>query len=177
MQLTRFRNLILLQLLVASILINLSALGQYDTVYKHRIQGILIEYSNNFNGLIGNAKLSGVPKRLFIEPGLEGGIDELHIWGDTSFNYISVIREKEDSNTTRKVIFQLDKKLQIALGNQFKRYLGILSFSKETEIPITYKSENIQVTIIVGKINRNQYMSMLVFTGPFKYDIGIENKK
>lgn len=151
-------------ILTATFLIALFASGQSDTAYRYRVERVVKEYSNNFKGFIGKQKLSGVPKRLFVEPGIYDGIDELHIWGDTVLIYSSIIQEQGDSSTTRRKIVQLDEQLQIVLGPQFTRDIVNLSFSGEQEVPLTFKSEHIEVYVSVGKF-KDKYMALLAFKG------------
>lgn len=153
-----------LVILTASIFFAISAIGQNDTVFKQRVERVVSEYSNNFKGFIGKQKLSGVPKRLFVEPGLQDGIDEVHIWGDTIFIYSSVIQEQGDSSSTRRKIAQLDEQLQSALGSKFIREVGNLSFSGQQEVPLAFKSENIELYVSVGGF-KDKYMTLLAFKG------------
>ncbi|MFL5740420.1 MAG: hypothetical protein ACJ75B_09405 [Flavisolibacter sp.] len=154
-----------LRMFIAAIFFSLIAFAQSDTVFKQRVQRVLSEYSKDFRGFIGKQKLSGVPKRLFIEPGLQGGIDELHIWGDTIFIYSCVIQESAYSSSTRKRLTRLDEQLQNALGSQFTRKAGMLSFSQGQEMPLNFKSSNIEVYVMVGKFKENMYMTLLGFKG------------
>jgi hypothetical protein len=140
------------------------AYGQDNTISKTRIERVIKEYSDNFKGFIGEQKLSGIPKRISVEPGIYDGIDELHIWGDTVFIYSSVIQEQGDSSTTRRKIIQLDKQLQSILGPQFTREVVSLSFSEDQEVPLAFKSERIEVYVSVGKF-KDKYMALLAFKG------------
>lgn len=151
-------------ILTATFFIALFASGQSDTAYRQRVERVVKEYSNDFRGFIGNQKLSGVPKRLFVEPGIYDGIDELYIWGDTVFVYSSVIQEQGDSSTIRRKIVQLNEQLQGILGPQFTREVVKLSFSEEQEFPLTFKSEHIEIYISVGKF-KDKYMALLGFIG------------
>jgi hypothetical protein len=148
----------------ATIFLAFCASGQTDTLFKQRVGKIVSEYSNSFRGFTGNQKLSGVPKQLFVHPGLQGGIDELRIWDDTLFIYSSIILEQGDSSSTRRKVEQLDVQLQSALGPQFAREVLNLSFSGEQEVPLSYKSRNIEVYVSVGKF-KDKYMTLLAFKG------------
>jgi hypothetical protein len=152
-------------ILLLTIIIALSTAGQNDTAFPQRLQRVLLEYPNNFKRFIGNQKLFGVPKRLFIEPGLQGGIDELHIWDDTLFIYSCVILERSDSFSTRQKVTQLDDQLKTILGSQFNREADTLSFSGPQEVPLTFQSETIQVSVIVGKYKNYEYMTLLGIKG------------
>lgn len=154
-----------LRMFIASIFFTLVASAQSDTIFKQRVQRILSEYSNDFKGFIGKQKRSGVPKRLFVEPGLQDGIDEVHIWGDTVFIYSSVILESADSSSTQKRLLRLDEQLQNALGSQFARQVVNLSFSGEQEVPLTFQSPTLEVYVMVGKFKENKYMTLLGFKG------------
>lgn len=154
-----------IMMLTTTLFIALFASAQNDTVFEQRVQRILNEYTKDFKGFIGKQKLSAVPKRLFVEPGLQGGIDEVHIWGDTTFIYTSVVQDSADTSSTRKQLMQLDKQLQNALGNQFSRQEVQLSFSEEQEVPLTFKSTFIEVFVMVAKFKENKYMTLLGFKG------------
>lgn len=140
------------------------AIGQEDSLFSSKVKQVLEGFTNNFESFIDIKKISGVPKRVFVEPGLLGTYDELHIWGDTTFIYSSS-NITEDSSLAKVLINSLDEKLTSILGEKFIRKPHEIKYAEENEIALEYKSKGIEIIVMVGKLYQKGFMTILAFRG------------
>jgi hypothetical protein len=138
--------------------------GQSDSLSKERLEKVLAGLKNRFSDFTKNVKLTGVPKRLFVGPGLLGQYDELHIWGDTTYVYSSYNNKPLDSSQAIQFVNSWDQRLKEIFGDKYVRSVEAIDFNREGGWPITFEYENIKVAIGVAKFEDRGYLTTLAFT-------------